>query len=296
MEGREQQAREGIRNRASARRRWLGFGSVSAAVIAGAVLLSAGDGHAARAADVTVEARDNFFFSPVSMSSAVVINQGETVTWVNAGTRPHNVRFDDGSFDEPPNPTTSSWTVQRTFNAPGTFRYYCEAHGGPGGAGMAGTVTVNAVPSPPAPPPPPPPGGTPPPPGGTPPPPGGTPPPPGGTPPPGGGTTPGAPSGGKASTTVTLQVSDRTPARGQRVRFFGSVRPEQDGRLVQLQRRARGGSYRTVVRIKLQDAGANRSKFSRRLRMLRDGVFRARLPADSDHKQGTSRTTRVDVR
>ena len=31
----------------------------------------------------------------------------------------------------------------RTFTTPGTFRYYCQVHGGPNGVGMSGTVTVN---------------------------------------------------------------------------------------------------------------------------------------------------------
>ncbi|MBD0281705.1 MAG: hypothetical protein ICV69_05875 [Thermoleophilaceae bacterium] len=286
MERREELARERVGDRALARRRWVVLASASAAVLGLAGTAAPAGGGVVESgslvpAEVTLR---NFSFTPRD----VTIDQGETVTWRNVeGT--HNVVF-EGS-ERPFAPAGSSepvWPYVRRFDAPGTFRYYCEPHAG---RGMAGTVTVNPAGSPPAPPPP----GSPPP-GGTPPPPGGTPPPPGGSPPAGGGTTPGTPSGGKASTTVTLQISDSTPAQGQRVRFFGSVRPEQDGRLVQLQRWARGGSYRTVMRIKLRDAGASRSKFSKRLRMLRDGVFRARLPADSDHRQGTSRTRRVHVR
>jgi hypothetical protein len=94
---------------------------------------------------------------------------------------------------------------------------------------------------------------------------------------------------------VTLRVSDATPDRGDRIRFFGSVRPAQDGRVVRLQRRVRRGSFRTVARIKLSDAGASRSKFSKRVRVLKDAVFRARLPANSTHAAGTSRTKRVNV-
>jgi hypothetical protein len=169
--------------------------------------------------------------------------------------------------------------VQRKFDVPGGYTYLCEQH-----PGMTGTVTVNASAPPP---------GGPPLPGG-PPPPGGTPPPGGGTPPPG-SPPPGAPGADKTTTTVTLQVSDATPARGARVRLFGTVRPAQDGRLLQLQRRAGRGSYRTVARIKLAEAGASRSKFSKRLRVLKDTVFRARLSADSTHAADTSRARRVDV-
>ena len=102
----------------------------------------------ASAADQSVTARDNTF-SPRD----VTVDVGDTVTWTNAGLFPHNVKFDDGSFEQPAEPDTSNWTVERTFDTPGTFRYYCEAHGEPGGSGMAGSVTVRSptgtVPKPP---------------------------------------------------------------------------------------------------------------------------------------------------
>jgi len=93
---------------------------------------------------------------------------------------------------------------------------------------------------------------------------------------------------------VTLQISDATPRRGARVRFFGTGKPAQDGRLVQLQRRSRG-AFRTVLRIRLADAGAARSRFSKRLRVLSDSVFRVRLPADSRHEAAVSRAKRLNV-
>jgi plastocyanin len=93
----------------------------------------------ARAANQTVTATSSNDFVP----AAVTVLQGESVTWNNGGGF-HNVLFDDNSFDMPPDPDPSSWTVARSFNTPGTFRYYCEAHGGPNGSGMSGTVTVQA--------------------------------------------------------------------------------------------------------------------------------------------------------
>jgi hypothetical protein len=197
---------------------------------------------------------------------SVTMNQGETVTWVNQGGA-HNVKFDDGSFEQPSAPSGSAWTVARRFDSPGSFRYYCEEHGGPGGAGMSGTVTVQAAVTPPAP-----------------------------TPP---GDMPIAPPPSAPSPTalsVTLRVDDPRPRRGQRVRFFGSVRPPHDGRIVRLQKRVGGGRYRTVGRARLRDAGDARSVYSRRLRVFRDGAYRARVPADADHLTGTSRRRRVDVR
>ena len=267
MEERERQARKGAGGRASALARWVAFVGASAAVVAVAVM--AGPAGGSRHAPATVTA-NNYSFSPPE----VVINQGETVTWTNAGGS-HNVVIEAESFESPSPeapPGPPNWPVTHAFNTPGTFTYYCRPHRG---LGMTGTVTVV------------PPGG------GTPPPGGGTPPPRGGTPPPGGGGNP--PPGGLANTTVTLRVSDTTPARGARVRFFGTVRPARDGRLLQLQRRARGGSYLTVARIRLTDAGSARSKFSKRLRVMGDAVFRARLPADRAHEVGVSRAKRLNV-
>jgi plastocyanin len=260
--------------------RWPRFAGVLAAIVAVAVVAApagGGDTGANAVADVPVTVSNNVF-TPKN----VTINQGDTVTWTNQGVL-HNVVFDDGSFTYPIDPSSSNWSIPRQFNSPGVFTYYCAQHGGPGEMGMSGRITVNPAPAP-----------SPPPPGG------GTPPPGGGNPPPGGGTppgtpSPGAPGAGKSATTVTLQVSDATPIRCARVRFFGAVKPERDGRLVQLQRRSRG-SFRTVLRIKLSDAGSTRSKFSKRLRVLGDAVFRARLPADSGHEAGTSRARRLDVR
>lgn len=281
---------EGAGGRASAATRWLPVLGASAAVLVGVTIAEASsEGPAASTrveSDVPVTVSSNVY-DP----NPVTIPVGETVTWTNI-QGDHNVRFVDGMFEMPPDTQFPPWSVSRTFSNPGSYLYYCELHGTAQGIGMAGTVIVTPAPQPS---PPPPPGGSPPPTGG----------PPGGGGGGGGGggaggggggdPSPGTPPGGKLSTKVTLQVSDATPASGDRIRFFGSVQPEQDGRLLQLQRRGRGGSYRTLKKLKLRDAGASRSKFSGTLRVLGDAVFRARLPADGDHLTGTSRTRRLNV-
>jgi plastocyanin len=78
-------------------------------------------------------------FSPPSVS----ISQGEKVTWQNTSGGFHNVFFDDGQFDMPPDPIDTMWSVTRIFAQPGTYRYVCEAHVADG---MIGTVVVNAAP------------------------------------------------------------------------------------------------------------------------------------------------------
>jgi plastocyanin len=101
----------------------------------------------AQAADHTVTAGGGAnVFAPAD----VTVVQGDSVTWSNAGG-PHNVRFDDDSFEMPAAPDSAAWSVSRTFSALGVFRYYCEAHGLPNGVGMSGTVSVVAAPPPPEP-------------------------------------------------------------------------------------------------------------------------------------------------
>lgn len=86
---------------------------------------------------------------------------------------------------------------------------------------------------------------------------------------------------------VVLRVSDRTPRAGQRVRFYGTAAPQHDGRTVRIQRQTSTG-WKTVARTSLRDAGDERSKFGRRMRVRRDGVYRARVYRDADHATGTS--------
>jgi len=103
---------------------------------------------------VTVGGGFNLVFTPKTLS----INAGDTVTFTNAGGPAHNVRADDGSFrcangcdGDGGNGNTSSalWSFTKTFNTPGTIKYYCEAHGDRGGIGMAGSITVTAATPPP---------------------------------------------------------------------------------------------------------------------------------------------------
>ena len=88
----------------------------------------------AQAANQTVAVRD-FSFTPDS----VTIDIGDTVTWDNVSAAPHNVRFNDGSYEQPPTPQSGTWTAGRTFTAAGSFGYICRAH-----SFMTGRVIVRA--------------------------------------------------------------------------------------------------------------------------------------------------------
>ncbi len=237
------------------------------AVVLAVSVAVAGD---AGAVDQTVSALSGpNRFAPAN----VTIDQGDTVTWQNmSGT--HNVQFNDGSYEMPANPSSSMWTVSRTFNTPGTFTYICRQHG----TSMSGSVTVQAV----APPPPGPGEPAPSPPGGS---------PPGGNPPSG----PGAPGGETKALSISLKLSDSTPLAGKRVRLFGVVKPARDGRKVQIQKRLRNGKFKTIATTRLKAAAGDKSVYALRLRVTADTVLRARVAGDDEAATGLSRGRKLDV-
>jgi hypothetical protein len=99
-------------------------------------------------------------------------------------------------------------------------------------------------------------------------------------------------------TRVGLRLGDRTPARGARVRFRGSVLPAHDGSVVRIQRRTSAG-WRTIARPVLRTAspidGVTRSKYRKRIRIRRSGAYRTVMPAHDDHARGKSRKRRAVV-
>jgi hypothetical protein len=111
-------------------------------------------------------------------------------------------------------------------------------------------------------------------------------------------TTPPATSG-EVTTAVAplvgLRVGDSTPRKGQRVRFRGTVRPQHDGRRVAIQRKRRDGTWVTVARPRLRDAGSAYSRYSKRLRIRRTGTYRTVIAAHADHAQGVSRERTLTV-
>jgi hypothetical protein len=95
---------------------------------------------------------------------------------------------------------------------------------------------------------------------------------------------------------VRIHVSDRTPASGRRVRFSGTVAPAHDGATARIQRRRPDGSWHTVARTTLADAGDAVSRYSKRVKVTRTGTYRVRAASgDGDHLRGTSGTRRLRV-
>jgi hypothetical protein len=94
---------------------------------------------------------------------------------------------------------------------------------------------------------------------------------------------------------VALRLSDKTPHKGENIRFYGTASPEHDGRTVYIQRRSFTGRWHSVKKTVLKDAGTELSRFSKHYRVRRDGSFRARVFHDSDHADGTSGTKHANV-
>ena len=92
----------------------------------------------------------------------------------------------------------------------------------------------------------------------------------------------------KVAPKITLRVSDKTPAAGQKVKFSGTVAPEHDGQAVLLQRRKSDGTWRTMQTVLLVDAGAAPSTYSATRTINRGGRWRVVKRADADHARGQS--------
>lgn len=74
---------------------------------------------------------------------SIEIQVGDTVRWTHAGSNPHSVTADDGSFDSG-SATPADWmragdVFEFTFDAAGSFPYHCDVH-----PSMTGTITVTA--------------------------------------------------------------------------------------------------------------------------------------------------------
>ncbi len=93
---------------------------------------------------------------------------------------------------------------------------------------------------------------------------------------------------------TSIRLSDRTPEAGTRVRFRGRACPEHDGALVKIQRRTTTKRWHTVRETHLVAFTSECSKYSKRVRVRRDGTYRVVVVADADHRNG-SRRRFIDV-
>jgi hypothetical protein len=94
---------------------------------------------------------------------------------------------------------------------------------------------------------------------------------------------------------ITLRLSDRTPKRGQRVRFSGRLCPEHDAVAIELQRKTSSGWKKVASPVLADIPGGTCSKYSVRKRVRRNGSYRAHFNADADHAAGNSPRRRAVV-
>ena len=94
---------------------------------------------------------------------------------------------------------------------------------------------------------------------------------------------------------ITLKLSDRTPRRGQRVRFSGQLCPEHDTVAIELQRKTSSGWKKVASPVLADIPGGTCSKYSVAKRVRRSGSYRAHFNADADHAAGNSSRRRATV-
>jgi len=103
-----------------------------------AMALSCSNDNSTSPPNNTVIIRDNLY-DPATLT----VNVGRPVVWRSEGTNQHTVT--SGSPTVQPGvlfesgPLTNGGGFQFTFNAPGTFPYFCRIHG----VAHTGTITVN---------------------------------------------------------------------------------------------------------------------------------------------------------
>ena len=116
---------------------------VAAPLVLVPVLAAPPAGALARQSANEVDAVDELKFVPATLTVPV----GTTVTWLNKGVAGHTVTGGDGAPDanSPIGNTplaTQGATVTKTFEAPGTYPYFCTPHVS---VGMKGVIVVTAA-------------------------------------------------------------------------------------------------------------------------------------------------------
>jgi hypothetical protein len=94
---------------------------------------------------------------------------------------------------------------------------------------------------------------------------------------------------------VGLGVSDKTPKKGQRVRFFGTVKPPSPNAKVYIQRYFAAGGWKTVKETTLTSSTPVASGYSVKLRVRKTGRYHAVVLGDGAHENGVSRARKLVV-
>lgn len=95
---------------------------------------------------------------------------------------------------------------------------------------------------------------------------------------------------------VSTYLNDSTPRRGQRIRFYGSVKPPHPGAVVRVQRRSSTGKYVTIAKAHVRAFSTTRSTYSLHARIYSTAYYRVRVStSDSDHSSGIGTRKRLRV-
>jgi hypothetical protein len=92
---------------------------------------------------------------------------------------------------------------------------------------------------------------------------------------------------------VGVRTNRGTVRAGSFVRFTGRVFSRHNGRRAYIQRRSPTGRWVTVARPTLRTYDATSSRYSRRVRVRRTGVYRVKVLGHADHATGFSRLVGV---
>jgi hypothetical protein len=102
-----------------------------------------------------------------------------------------------------------------------------------------------------------------------------------------------------ATANVASLISLHVPThvrKGHLARVSGSVLPAQDGLIVKVQKRGRDGVFRTVAHTTLNHSSAQRSIYSRRLRIKRSGTYQTVVVSNGGQvSAGTSNAVSIRV-
>jgi hypothetical protein len=94
---------------------------------------------------------------------------------------------------------------------------------------------------------------------------------------------------------VGFRVSDTTPAKGKRVRFFGTVKPANPNAKVYVQRYFAAGGWKTVKETTLASSTPVASGYSVKLRVRKTGRYHVVILGDGAHDNGVSRARKLVV-
>lgn len=108
-----------------------------AALLLLALALGGGRGALAALRDTIIVTFDCCEYVPATVNAIA----GDTVTWQGSFFA-HPLVSEDALWP----PQSSGSEFSHTFSAPGSYRFYCSLHGGPGGVGMSGIVNVAEAP------------------------------------------------------------------------------------------------------------------------------------------------------